>query len=213
MNAFSIFSRFAATATLAAMALFSPLSMAADLPAESTFMRLNEAQLPDSAEQTEILEFFAYSCPYCAMFNPHVEKWAERLPDNVVLKRVPVAFNAGMGDLQRMYFTLEALNRLDLHTALFDALHQEKQRLFDEKALTQWAVDQGVDEEQFTQTFNSFGVQTKANRATELTRQYQIEGTPTLAIGGQFLTSPAMAQGYEQAINTAQQLLDYSLTP
>lgn len=211
MKAFSIFSRFAATATLAAMTLFSPLSMANDLPADSSFIRLDKAQQPDNAEQTEVLEFFSYSCPYCAMFNPHVDQWTQTLPDNVVLKRVPVAFNAGMGDLQRMYFTLEALDRLDLHTPLFDALHQEKQRLFDEKALTEWAVAQGIDKDQFSQTFNSFGVQTKATRANELTRQYQIEGTPTLAVGGRFLTSPAMAQGYEQAIEVAQQLVDYSL--
>jgi len=211
MNAFSFFSRFAATATLAAMALFSPLSTAADLPSDKSYVRLNQAQPADQANQTEVLEFFAYSCPYCAMFAPHVDNWSKDLPEGVVLKRVPVAFNASMDDLQRMYYTLEALDRLDLHQLLFDALHQEKEPLFEADALTQWAVQHDIDADTFKQTFNSFGVQTKANRAKELVRLYQIDSTPTLAIGGRFLTSPALAQGYEQAVQTAQQLLDYSL--
>lgn len=211
MNLAQFFSRFAATATLAAMSLFSPLSFGAELPAEGQYVRLGQTQPADQAEQTEIIEFFAYSCPYCAMFTPYVQDWAQNLPEQVVLKRVPVAFNAGMGDLQRMYYTLEALDRLDLHETLFAAIHQKKENLFDEKALTAWAADQGIDADTFSQAFNSFGVQTRANRAKELVKQYQIEGTPTLAIGGQYLTSPALAGGYEQAIDAAQQLLDHSL--
>lgn len=212
MNAFSLLSRFAATATLAAMALFSPLHATAnELPDDERYARLAQVQPSDRADQVEILEFFAYTCPYCAMFSPYVANWAQNLPDGTVIKRVPVAFNAGMSDLQRMYYTLEALNRLDLHDALFDTLHKDREEVFDAQALTQWAVNQGIDEQEFTQAFNSFGVQTKANRANELVKRYQIEGTPTLAIDGRFLTSPAMAQGYDEAIETAQQLLDYSL--
>lgn len=212
MNTFSFFSRFAATATLAAMALFGPLqAAAAELPNDDRYVQLSQVQPADRADQVEVLEFFAYTCPYCAMFSPYVARWAQELPEGVVLKRVPVAFNASMTDLQRMYYTLEALDRLDLHTALFDALHHGKEQLFDAQALTQWAVQQGIDEQEFSQTFNSFGVQTKTNRANELAKHYHIEGTPTLAIGGRFLTSPAMAQGYSEAIDTAQQLLDYSL--
>lgn len=212
MNAFSLLSRFAATATLAAMALFSPLhAAAAELPDDQSYARLAQAQPADQADQLEVLEFFAYTCPYCAMFSPYVERWSQDLPEGTVIKRVPVAFNDSMSDLQRMYYTLEALNRLDLHNTLFDTLHKDKQEVFDAQALTQWAVQQGIDEQEFTQAFNSFGVQTKANRANELVKRYQVEGTPTLAIGGRYITSPAMAQGYDEAIEIAQQLLDYSL--
>src|SRR5690625_3591248 len=145
MTVLSIFSRFAATATLAAMALFSPMNFAADLPANKSYVKLSQAQPADEAEQIEVLEFFAYSCPYCAMFSPYVQNWGKTLPNNTVIKRIPVAFNANMEDLQRMYYTLEALGRLDLHHALFDAIHKEKQELFNQKALTEWAVKQGLN--------------------------------------------------------------------
>src|SRR5699024_2441068 len=204
--------RFAATATLATMALFSPLHATAnELPDDERYARLAQVQPSDRADQVEKLEYFAYTCPYCAMFSPYVANWAQNLPDGAVIKRVPVAFNAGMSDLQRMYYTLEALNRLDLHDALFDTLHNDREEVFDAQALTQWAVTQGIDEQEFTQALDSFGVQTKADRANEFVKRDQIERTPALAIDGRLLTSPAMAQGYDGGIETAQQLSDYSL--
>ena len=52
------------------------------------------------------------------------------------------------------------------------------------------ARDHGADKAEvtrFEQTFNSFGVQTKANKANELSNTYQIQGTPSLAVGGKFV--------------------------
>ena len=58
-----------------------------------------------------MLEFFAYTCPHCAAMEPLVEDWAKTAPPDVVLKQVPIAFNAGMKPLQQLYFTLIALER------------------------------------------------------------------------------------------------------
>lgn len=206
MSYVSIFSRLAATATLAASVLLSPL-VSAQTPAPNSYVTLGQAIPSDSLGKVEVLEFFSYSCPHCAVMEPMVEKWSESLDDNVVLKRVPVAFNAGMGDLQRAYFVFEALDRLDLHPKLFAALHQEKQPVFDKKSLRKWAEAQGINNEEFDNTFDSFGVQTKANRANDLIRLYQIQGTPSLAIGGKFVTSPAYTNSYEDTLKVAEALI------
>lgn len=206
MSYLSIFSRLAATATLAASVLISPLAVA-QTPAPNSYVTLGQTVPSDSVGKVEVLEFFAYSCPHCAAMEPMVASWAEGLDDNVVVKRVPVAFNAGMGDLQRSYFVLEALDRLDLHPKLFQAIHQEKRPLFDKKALRKWAEEQGISNEDFDNTFDSFGVQTKANRANDLVRLYQIQGTPSLAIGGKYVTSPAYTNGYQDTITVADALV------
>ncbi|HRL22321.1 thiol:disulfide interchange protein DsbA/DsbL [Alcaligenes sp. SDU_A2] len=172
------------------------------------YVTLNAAQPSDTTGKTEVLEFFAYSCPHCAILEPKVEAWSKTLPADVALRPVPVAFNAGMGDLQKLYYTLEAMDRLDLHPKVFEAIHQQRERLFDAKAITEWVAKQGVDKAKFEQTFNSFGVQTKANKANELARNYQIDGTPSLAVGGKYVTSPALANGYDESIRKAQELLD-----
>jgi len=169
---------------------------------------VDPAQPSDTAGKTEILEFFAYSCPHCATMEPLVEKWAESLPEDTVLKRVPVAFNASMTDLQRLYYSLEALGRLDLHPAVFKAIHQERKRIYTEDTIVDWVADQGVDKAKFQSVFHSFGVNTKITRANELADTYDVQGTPSLAIGGKFVTSPSMTGSYQGTIDEAQRLLD-----
>lgn len=206
MSYLHVFTRLAATATLAAGVLLSPMAQAQEL-APNSYVALGQTLPADSVGKTEVLEFFAYSCPHCAVMEPLVAKWSEGFDDNVVLKRVPVAFNAGMADLQRAYFVLEALDRLDLHPKLFNAIHQEKRALFDKKALRKWAAEHNIAESDFDNAFDSFGTQTKANRANDLIRLYQIQGTPSLAIGGKYVTSPALTNGYEETVNVAEALL------
>jgi thiol:disulfide interchange protein DsbA len=205
MNKTSVL-RLAASSVLTLSALFSASSSMAQ-QAQQPYVALEQAQPSDTLNKTEVLEFFSYSCPHCATAEPLVAEWATKLPENTVLQRVPIAFNAGMVDLQRMYYTLEALDRLDLHEALFKALHQERKPLFDAKALTQWAVDQGVDKDEFTNTFNSFGVNTKIAKANDLARAYRIEATPSLAVAGKYVTNPSMARGIPQMLELADGLL------
>ena len=118
----------------------------------------------------------------------------------MVLKQVPIAFNAGMKPLQ-LYFTLIALERPDLHAKVFTAIHGEHKRLIDKKAMGEWAAAQGVDRAKFDSVFDSFSVQTQVQRANQLADAYRIEGTPSFAVGGKFMTSPVMAgNSYEGAL-------------
>jgi len=189
---------------LASVSLALGLSLTAQA---QNYTTLNPVQPSDTVGKVEVLEFFAYTCVHCNAMEPLAARWAQSLPDTVAFKPVPVAFNASMEDLQRLYYSLEALDRLDLHRAVFRAIHDERKRIFDARAIINWVVDQGVDRQRFEATFQSFGVQTKVARAKELARAYQIEGTPTLAVGGRFTVSPSQTGSYEGTITQAQTLL------
>ncbi|CAM5495639.1 thiol:disulfide interchange protein DsbA/DsbL [Eoetvoesiella caeni] len=195
-----------AIAAMGAAALFAPASQAQG--AGQQYATLNPAQPSDTPDKIEVLEFFAYSCPHCAAIQPLVEKWAKTLPANVVLRQVPVAFNASMADLQKLYYSLEALDRLDLNDAVFKAIHSDHQRIFEAKAITDWVVSKGVDRAKFTAVFNSFGITSKTQRANELTKTYNIEGTPSIAVGGQYVVSPSMTGSYQGTIDVAQERLN-----
>jgi len=195
----AVFTRLCATASLAL-----GLSCAAQA---QNYTSINPAQPSDTVGKVEVLEFFAYTCPHCQAMEPLAARWATTLPEHVVFKPVPVAFNASMADLQRLYYTLEALDRLDLHRAVFRAIHDERKRIFNASAMTDWIAQQGVDRQQFEATFKSFGVQTKVARANELARAYRIDGTPTIAVGGRFTTSPSQNASYEATITQANTLL------
>lgn len=200
-----LFVRSIAMATLGAGLAFAPLSHA---QVDAQYVTIEPAQPSDTTGKVEVLEFFAYSCPHCATMQPMVAKWSESLPDNVVVKHVPVAFNAGMADMQKLYYSLEALDRMDLHPKVFHAIHREKKRIYNAKAIAEWVEDQGVDRAQFDAAFQSFGVNNKVARANELAKIYKVEGTPSLAVGGRYVTSPSMTGTYEGAITQAQKLLD-----
>lgn len=197
----ALFSRFASGVLLGLAALAMSPAHAAP------FDTLDPVQPSDTPGKVEVLEFFAYTCPHCAKIEPMVVKWRKTLPDTVTFKGVPVAFNASMKDLQKLYYALEAVGRLDLHDAAFKAIHEENKDLFTADKIIDWVAAQGVDRKAFTDAFNSFGVQTKITRADELAKAYHIDGTPSFAIGGKYVTSPSHTGSYQGAIDETDKLV------
>jgi thiol:disulfide interchange protein DsbA len=174
--------------------------------AKGKFIELTPAQATEPGK-IEVIDFFSYGCGHCAAIEPLLAKWAKGQPADVVVRGVPVAFNAGMKPLQRLYYTLEALNRLDLHPKVFKAIHQEKKRLFTKAEIKSWIATQGVDAEKFDAAYESFGVSSKASRADQIVTAYRIQGTPSVAVGGRFVTSPSEAGGYQQTLDVAGDLI------
>lgn len=170
------------------------------------YVNVNPPQ-PTEPGKIEVLEFFAYTCPHCAVLEPLVSEWKKTLPSNVAFSSVPVAFNQAMKPFQYFYYALEAVDRLDLHPKFFVALHQEKKRLFTRDAMINWAVEQGVDRAKFTAAMDSFGVKSKATRADQLAKGYAIQGTPSIAVNGRYVTSPSEAGGYQESLDVATELI------
>lgn len=190
-----------------AMAFFSPVLLAQGAPlAKSKYMEISPAQQTEPGK-IEVLEFFSYGCPHCAVLEPLLEKWIKGLPQDVVVKRVPVAFNAGMVPMAVLFYALEAMDRTDLHPKVFQAIHEEKKRLFTKADIVAWVTAQGVDRAKFEAVYDSFGTQSKVKRAEQLTNAYKVQGTPSIAVAGRYLTSPSEAGGYQETIDVADALV------
>ena len=158
------------------------------------FLTLDKPQQTESGKKVEVTEFFWYNCPHCNLFEPSLAAWVKKQGDNIAFKRVPVAFNESFVPQQRMYYALEALGKTEeLHQKLFNAIHVEHQRLDKEGQITDFVVKQGVDKQKFVDMYNSFTIQAKVQRAARMQQDYKIDGVPTLAIDGRFLTSPSIA--------------------
>jgi thiol:disulfide interchange protein DsbA len=187
------------------------LSFSALAQAQSAdrYVNVNPPQATEPGK-VEVLEFFSYGCPHCAVLEPMVTQWKKTLPSDVVFHSVPVAFNAAMKPLQHLYYALEALGRSDLHPAVFNNIHQEKKRIFTQEAIIDWAVSQGLDRAKFAAAMDSFGVKSKAQRADQLAKGYGVQGTPSIAVAGRYLTSPSDAGGYQETINEADKLVKRS---
>src|SRR5450830_1918600 len=160
------------------------------------------------AGKIEVVEFFWYSCPHCNAFEPAFEAWSKRVPKDVLVRRVPIAFRADFAPQQRLFYALEAMGLLDqLHRKVFAAIHSEKQNLATGDAIVDWVAKQGVDKAKFLENFNSFSVSTKTSRATQLQNAYKVEGVPALGVGGRFYTDGSLAKSMERSLQVVEFLI------
>ncbi len=173
------------------------------------YNRLEHPQANEvGAGKIEVIEFFWYSCPHCNAFEPTLAQWIKNAAKDVVVRRIPVAFNDSFAPQQRLFFALEALNLLDtLHAKVFQAVHVDKQPLNTDASIQAWAEKQGVDKTKFAETYKSFGMASKLRRAVQLQNDFKVEGVPALGIAGRFYTDGSMAGSMERALQVTEALL------
>jgi len=179
-------------------------------PAEGKDYLLLSKPAPSEAPtgQIEVVEFFWYSCPHCNEFEPQLEAWAAKAPKDVSLRRVPVSFRPDFEPQQRLYYVLEALGKLAaLHKKVFYAIHVEKQTLNTADLVTAWAQKQGIDKAKFTELYNSFPVNMKARKATQLQEAFMVDGVPALGVDGRYYTSGSLAGNMARALTVTDHLL------
>jgi thiol:disulfide interchange protein DsbA len=195
-------------AAVAGAALIQPAALAQGKPPESgvDYVVLDKPAAVDTpAGKIEVIEFFWYSCPHCNVFEPTFDAWSKRVPKDVVVRRVPIAFQSDFVPQQRLFYALEAMGLVDkLHRKVFAAIHVEKQRLDRPDVIADWVAKQGVDKTKFMEQFNSFSAATKATRAASLQNAYKIEGVPALGVAGRFYTDGTLAKSMERALQVVE---------
>lgn len=168
-------------------------SAGAQLVAGRDYRLINPQQPPDSGERVEVLEFFWYGCPHCNALQGPLRVWLKRKPEDVEFRRVPAVFADSWLPLTDAYYSLEAMGVVDkLHYDVFAAIHEQKVRLSNPEVLFDWVARHGVDRAQFEKTFKSFGVKSRSRRSVEMTRNYDIPGTPAITVDGKYLVAPSM---------------------
>lgn len=195
-------------AAVAGAVLLEPSAMAqAKSPEAGTDYQVVEkrAAVEAPADKIEVVEFFWYNCPHCSQFEPAFDAWRKRVPKDLAVRRVPIAFNDSFAPQQRLYYALEAMGLVDqLHAKVFAAIHVEKRDLSKGDSIADWIAKQGVDKSKFLVQYNSFMVNTKVTRATQLQNAYRIEGVPALGVAGRFWTDGSMAKGLDRALQVVE---------
>ena len=190
---------------------FPSLVLAQKKPEDGRDFRALDKRVPTEAPagKIEVIEFFWYSCPHCNAFEPTLVSWIKRLPADVVVRRVPVAFRDDFVPQQRLFYALEAMGKLDeLHQKVFESIHGAKrEQLTREEQIVDWAGRHGLDKVKFGEHYNSFTVQTKARRAAQIQDAYKVEGVPALGIAGRFYTDATMTGTMEKALQITEYLI------
>jgi thiol:disulfide interchange protein DsbA len=156
--------------------------------------------------KVEVVEVFWYGCPHCYALEPYLESWDKSKPSYVEFMRVPVMWSGVHRAHARLYYTLEALGRSDLHKAVFDTIHGRSNMLVsndDARTLEMdvaFAQAHGIEPEAFKKAWNSFSVNSSLQRAEELTRRYKVEGVPLVVINGKYISDVGHAGGQNELV-------------
>ena len=155
------------------------------------------------ASKVEVLEAFWYGCSHCFRFEPLLTAWEESAPDDVDVVRFPALWNNLMKIHAQVYYTAEALDKLDvLHTPVFNAINLQGNRLQNERQIGLLFNEHGVTAEDFEKAFNSFSVRTKVNQAEKRMQDYQIRSTPNMIVNGKYLVTTG------QNVRTQEEMLE-----
>ena len=190
-------------AALTILGIVLAASVAAKPVADKEYKLVDPPQTqPATVKGVEVLEFFNYACSHCYEFEPHLKIWLKNKPKNVEFRYVPAVFNERMIPLAKIYYALEEMALLEkLHDKVYFAIHQQQLNLTDRAILLKWLGEQAVDTKKFEAVFDSFSVNNKVQRASLMTRNYHIPGTPYVIIGGRYLTGPSMSVSADGAVD------------
>lgn len=156
--------------------------------------RLIEQQPVETGDKIEVIDFFWYGCPHCFNLQPALEGWIKRKPADVTLRRIPAILRDAWAPHVRIFYTLEALGELErLHQQVYHGYHVEELHMSKPDVMVQWAVRHGIDRQKWLKAYNSSETEQKVQQAKDLTRAYNVQGTPSLVVDGRYLTSSGMA--------------------
>ena len=148
-----------------------------------------ETQAPNNT--IEVVEFFSYTCPHCAHFEPALEAWAAKLPRDVRFTPVPAAFGGYWDAYARAYYAAEQTGVLKRsHREVFKALHETRslpmQGVSPQELATFYAA-YGVEPQRYIDALRGEQVNAKVKAAREFAMRVRVTGTPTLIINGKYM--------------------------
>lgn len=162
-----------------------------------------------NADEVEVTEAFWYGCPHCYEAEPFFQRWLESKPDYVKFVRLPITWDEVAVVHARLFYTVEKLDKVEeMHGAIFDAIHQDRNYLLSEEALVEFFGRFGVSAEQFREAWNSQEIlEEKLPRAFEFMQRYEVRGVPTVIVNGKYVTGAGEAGGHEALFELIDELV------
>jgi thiol:disulfide interchange protein DsbA len=149
--------------------------------------------------KVEVSEVFWYGCSHCYALDPMLESWKADKPAYIEFVRIPVVWGPTHAQHARLFYTLQALGRAELHAKVFDAIHLKGNPLAaqtdDEARALHLAFfrDNGVTEKKFNETYDSAAVKAGVENARSLTGRYEVGSVPLMVVQGTYVTGVSLA--------------------
>jgi protein dithiol oxidoreductase (disulfide-forming) len=201
-------------ALLAASLSFAASARAAEPAAAGKWKAGINYQLLASPQPTsvasgkvEVVEIFWYGCAHCFALDPTLEAWAAAKPANVEFIRIPVIWGPQHRQHAKLFYTLQALHKPELHTEVFETIHGKHVPLMSRNDMEARALHfaflnaHGVTEKEFDAAYDSMSVASNVLRAEDLTKKYAVGSVPLIIINGKYSTGVTEAGGPAQLVS------------
>ena len=76
--------------------------------------RVVSPSVSSPSDSIEVIDFFAYTCAHCQRLAPLLENWMKKLPADVSVRRVPVAWEPATQFLSRILGTSHPISLSNL---------------------------------------------------------------------------------------------------
>lgn len=175
----------------------------------TNYQKIVPAQPTNAAPgKVEVTEVFWYGCGHCFALDPAIESWrAKGKAPYVEFNRVPAMWNEGTRLHARIFYTAEVLGKLDqLHSLIFREVNVSGNQLNNVDKIAAFFQQHGVSKDKFTETFSSFAVESKLQRADFLNKRYRIQSVPTVIVNGKYSTDIGTAGGESQLFSLIDEL-------
>jgi thiol:disulfide interchange protein DsbA len=173
------------------------------------YTRLTAAQGTSSPAGTiEVTEIFWYGCPHCYDLEPQLKDWATRQQADVRVVKVPVMWQEPHEIHARVFYTAEALGKLDqIGPEVFRAFHLQGKQLLEVNEIRAFFGQFGVSAEQFDSTWNSFGVDQSLKRAKDIMNRYKVRSVPLLVVNGKYVTNGPEIRSHKEQLELVDELI------
>ncbi len=179
--------------------VFSWLFAVADITIKNgiDYTVINNQSASKPQKTLHIMEFFAFTCYHCQQLEKRLEDFVGK-NKNIKLEKIHAVWNDSndIKNLAKLNATITITGLKFLYLPIFDAI-MKGQNLNDETILKTFLLKNKLTEKQttwFLQVYNSFAVDVAVGKYKQLTKMYNITGTPMIIIADKYLIAPATPQ-------------------
>lgn len=156
---------------------------------EGVDYRLLPQAQPTTKDKIEVIEFFSYTCIHCYHLEKALHPWEKTLAKDVAFSREQIIWQSNMQPLATLFQTLKSAQLLDkLHLKVFAAFLDERRDLRQDATLQGFLKQNKIDAHMYAQHAKSFSVNNAVLRAQKMTKDYQVDSTPMIVVGGRYVT-------------------------
>jgi len=164
-------------------------------------MPFHEVPKPVIEDAYSVLEFFSFGCSFCMQYNAQFAAWGKSLPKEFRFEKVPViSTREDMAMAMGYYAALEAAPGQT--EPFMESLFRQRNTMgsvYDARAVGSWlaqaCTEANIPRDRYKSVLGQDRILKKATKAAQRIPRYNIEVTPTVAIGGRFLVTPDHVQG------------------